>query len=185
MSVYKLSTVRNRYPASANPPVLDKVCFTIDHIHAGNHHVSSTYEVVKFLVDLQIPVTVFVQATNPSHDYEYDRNNARLIYGLAPHLVSLGVHPLSGTHSQAEQTAVHNTINNIIKSVTGRNPVIMSYHGAGAGPRPGISFPGIKYARGIGSTWARGTDDPLDTPVMVLNSVERSFAYTRDRKSVV
>lgn len=181
MSVYKLSAVRNRYETAANPPVLDRVSFTIDHIHSGDDGLSSTYEVVRFLVDRQIPVTVFVQATNPSYDYEFDRNNARLIYGLAPHLVTLGVHPLHSGHTQAQQTAVHNVINNIIKSVTGKNPVTLSYHGSGAGPEPGIRFPGIKYARGVGSAWSPGTDDRLNTPVMVFNTVQRSFAYTSER----
>jgi len=144
MPVYQLSAVRDRYEHAANPPVLDRVCFTIDHIHAGSTNVSSTYEVVKFLVDQQIPVTVFIQATNPSHDYEFDRHNAQMLYGLAPHLVTLGLHPLHSGHSQAEQTAIHNTINKSIKSVTGQNPTVLSYHGAGAGPEPGIRFPGIK-----------------------------------------
>ena len=183
MSVYTLSTVRNKYEAAANPPVLDRVTFTLDHIHAGSTYVSSTYEVVKFLVDQQIPVTVFIQATNPSHDYEFDRHNAQMLYGLAPHLVTLGLHPLHSGHSQAEQTAVQNTINKIIKSVTGKNPVVMSYHGAGAGPEPGIRFPGIKYARGISSAWSVGTDQRLDTPVTVFNTVQRSFAYTRERNA--
>jgi hypothetical protein len=183
MPAYQLSTVRNKYEAVANPPVLDKICFTLDHIHAGNSHVASTYEVVKFLVDQQIPVTVFIQATNPSHDYELDRNNAKLIYGLAPHLITLGVHPLSKGATQAQQTATHNTISKIIKEVTGKNPVTMSYHGAAAGPESGIHFPGIKYARGIGSAWSPGTQERLDTPVMPLNTVARSFAYTSERNS--
>jgi hypothetical protein len=183
MPVYQLSAVRDRYIHSANPPVLDRVCFTIDHIHAGSTNVSSTYEVVKFLVDQQIPVTVFIQATNPSHDYEFDRHNAQMLYGLAPHLVTLGLHPLHSGHSQAEQTATQNTINKIIKSVTGQNPTVLSYHGAGAGPEPGIRFPGIKYGRGIGSAWSVGTDQRLDTPVTVFNTIARSFAYTSERNS--
>lgn len=183
MPTYRLSNVSKRYLNAANPPTLDKVSFTIDHIHAGSQQLPSTYEVVKFLVDTGIPVTVFFQATSPSHDYEFDRDNARLIYGLAPHLVTLGVHPLPKGNSQAKQLATFNVINNIIKEITGKNPVVLSYHGAGAGPMPGITFPGIKYARGIGSTWTAGADDPLDTPVMPLNSVQRSFDYTTERNA--
>jgi hypothetical protein len=163
--------------------VLDKVCFTIDHIHAGNHHTSSTYEVVKYLVDNNIPVTVFIQASNPSNNYEFDRVNARAIYKLAPHLVTLGVHPLHAGHSQHEQQRVHSAISNIIKDVTGKRPTTLSYHGHGAGPEPGIRFSGIKYGRGIGSAWAAGADDPLDTPVMPSQSVDRTFAYTKERNA--
>ncbi|RVU85695.1 hypothetical protein EOL70_04275 [Leucothrix sargassi] len=182
MPVYQISPANKRYEAAANPPVLDRVSFTIDHIHAGApQDVCSTYEVVKYLVDHQIPVTVFVQATNPSHDYEFDINNARLIYQLSPHLVTLGVHPLHSGHTQAQQTAVHNAINKIIRTVTGETPVVLSYHGSRAGPEPGISYPGIKYARGIGSTWSPGTDDRMNTPVTVFNSLERSFDYTSER----
>lgn len=183
MAAYTLSTIQTQYPASANPPVLDRVTFTIDHIHAGSNTISGTYEVVKFLVDNGIPVTVFMQATSPSNNYEFDRTNASLIYGLAPHLVTLGVHPLSSGNSQSEQTKVYNIISQIIVDVTGSKPLTLSYHGSGAGPEPGISYPGIKYARGIGSTWSPGTDNRLDTPVVVMNSVQRAFDYTSERNS--
>lgn len=183
MATYRLSNVTDQYNLSARPPVLDRVVFTIDHIHAGNDSVCSTYEVVKFLVDRNIPVVVFIQATNPSNNYEYDRDNARLIYRLAPNLVTLGVHPLPAGNSQADQNRVHITIRDIIKDVTGTFPAVLSYHGAGAGPMPGITFSGIKYARGILSAWAAGTDDPLNTPVMVMNSVSRAFAYTSQRNA--
>ncbi len=183
MATYRLSNVTEQYNFAAKPPVLDRVVFTIDHIHAGDHDICSTYEVVKFLVDKNIPVALFIQATNPSNNYEYDRNNARLIYQLAPNLVTLGVHPLPAGHTQAEQNRVHTTIRNIIKDVTGTFPAVLSYHGAGAGPMPGITFSGIKYARGILSAWAAGTDDPKNTPVMVMNSVSRAFAYTSQRNA--
>ena len=183
MATYKLSNVTDKYNFAARPPALDRVVFTIDHIHAGDFDICSTYEVVKFLVDKNIPVTVFVQATNPSNNYEYDRNNAQLIYRLAPNLVTLGVHPLPSGNSQAAQNRVHTTIRDIIKDVTGTYPAVLSYHGSGAGPEPGITFSGIKYARGIGSAWAAGTDNPKNTPVVVMNSVSRAFAYTSQRNA--
>ncbi len=183
MATYRLSNTTNQYNFAGRPPTLDRVAFTIDHIHAGDHDLCSTYEVVKFLVDRNIPVTVFIQATNPSNDHEYDRNNARMIYRLAPHLVTLGVHPKPSGHSAQEQNRVHTIIRNIIKDVTGSFPVVLSYHGAGAGPEPGITFSGIKYARGILNSWAAGTDDPKNTPVMVMNSVSRAFAYTSQRNA--
>ncbi|MGB1310660.1 MAG: hypothetical protein ACPG47_05585 [Leucothrix sp.] len=183
MATYRLSNVTEQYTFAANPPVLDRVVFTIDHVHAGDHDICSTYEVVKFLVDKNIPVAIFIQATNPSNNYEYDRNNARMIYQLAPNLVTLGVHPLPSGHTQQEQSQVHNTIREIIKDVTGTFPAVLSYHGAGAGPEPGITFSGIKYARGIISAWAAGTDNPKNTPVMVMNSVSRAFAYTSQRNA--
>ncbi|PWQ98034.1 hypothetical protein [Leucothrix pacifica] len=183
MPTYRLSSVSDRYQNSANPPVLDKVVFTLDHIHAGSQSISSTYEVVKYLVDHGIPVVVFFQATSPSHDYEFDRDNARLIYNLAPHLVTLGVHPLPKGNTQADQTRVFNVLSGIIQTVTGKKPQVLSYHGSGAGPMPGISFPGIKYARGIGSSWTPGTGNRLDTPVMPLNSVQRAFDYTTERNA--
>lgn len=183
MATYRLSNVTDQYNFAARPPTLDRVTFTIDHIHAGNGGSSSTYEVVKFLVDRNIPVVVFIQATNPSNNYEYDRDNARLIYQLAPHLVTLGVHPLPRGNSQANQNRVHIIIRNIIKDVTGAFPATLSYHGAGAGPMPGITFSGIKYARGILSAWAAGTDDRLNTPVMSMNSVSSAFEYTSQRNA--
>jgi len=183
VATYTLSNVTDTYNFVARPPVLDRVVFTIDHIHAGNDSVCSTYEVVKFLVDRNIPVAVFIQATNPSNNYEYDRDNARLIYQLAPNLVSLGVHPLPKGNTSEAQNKVHRTLQNIIKDITGTYPAILSYHGAGAGPMPGITFNGVKYARGILSAWAAGTDDPLNTPVMVMNSVSRAFAYTSQRNA--
>jgi len=181
MSVYQLSNVQTKYPHAANPPVLDKVVFTIDHIHAGSHHVCSTYEVVKYLVDHGISVTVFIQCTNPSNNYAFDRNNAQLIYDLDRQRVTLGVHPKPAGTSQQEQTRQLNIINGIIKDVTGKKSTILSYHGQRAGPEPGIRFAGIKYARGIINYWAVGTDNPLNTPVIPLNSVARAFEEVHTR----
>ncbi|HFC91527.1 MAG TPA: hypothetical protein ENJ51_01805 [Leucothrix mucor] len=183
MATYQLSSIQKTYKFSANPPVLDKVVFTIDHIHAGDHHLSSTYEVVKFLTDHGIPITVFIQATNPSNDYEFDRSNARLIYNLAPHLVTLGVHPLPKGHSQAQQRDTLNIINRIIQDITRKRPITLSYHGSGAGPMLGISFPGIQFARGIHHTWAVNSDNRLDTPVMPLVSVSRAYEYIHERNN--
>ncbi|HIO91887.1 MAG TPA: hypothetical protein EYG68_03475 [Leucothrix mucor] len=181
MPAYRLSNVQTRYPHAANPPVLDKVIFTLDHIHAGDHHVASTYEVVKYLTDHRIPVTVFIQCTNPSNNYAFDRNNAQLIYDLDRQLVTLGVHPKPAGHSQQEQTEQVQIINGIIRDVTGRSTNIMSYHGHRAGPEPGIRFPGMKYARGIINYWAVGTDNPLNTPVIPFNSVTRAFEEVHTR----
>ena len=181
MPRYQLSNIQKKYPFSATPPVLDKIVFTIDHIHLGDYHLSSTYEVVKYLTDRSIPVTVFIQCTNPSNDYEFDRYNARLIYALAPHLVTLGVHPLPKGATQEEQYKTLNIISRIIQEVTGKKPVILSYHGKNAGPMRGIHFPGIKFARGIGHVWAAGADDPLNTPVMPLVSVSKAYEYIHER----
>ncbi|PID45904.1 MAG: hypothetical protein CSB47_06245 [Proteobacteria bacterium] len=183
MPNYQLSPSNDKYTNAANPPKLDRVVFTIDHIHAGGYQTPSTYEVVKYLVDRKIPVAVFFQATSPSNNYEFDRTNARMLYNLAPHLVSLGVHPLPKGYNQSQHMVVFNLLNNMIKDITGKKTKIMSYHGAGAGPMPGIHFPGIEYARGIGSHWTPSSDDPLDTPVMVLNSVKRAFHYTTERNA--
>ena len=183
MPSYRQDATSRRYQSISGRPSLDRVCFTLDHIHSGEHGLPSTYEVVKFLVDRKIPVTVFMQATSPSNDYELDRNNARLIYNLAPHLVTLGVHPLSSGNTAQRQRRVFNTISGIIQEVTGKKPKTLSYHGAGAGPEPHISYPGIKYCRGITSAWAVGADDPKDTPVIVLNSVTRAINYCQERNA--
>ncbi|HIO96680.1 MAG TPA: hypothetical protein EYG71_01985 [Leucothrix sp.] len=65
MPTYVQSHVTKTYQVSANPPVLDRVVFTIDHIHHGGPGLYSTLDVVKFLVDKQIPVTVFLQCSDP------------------------------------------------------------------------------------------------------------------------
>ena len=183
MPIYRQAPTNKKYQSSSNSPVLDRVSFTLDHIHAGGHGISSTYEVAKFLVDKGIPVSVFMQAANPSNDYELDRNNARLIHNLAPHLVTLGVHPLSSGHTQHQQTERFNIISGIIQDITRKKPKTLSYHGQGAGHEPHIRFPGIQYCRGIHSNWAVGTDNPKDTPVIVLNSVERALVYTQERNA--
>ena len=183
MPSYRQDPTSRRYQAIHRSPSLDRVCFTLDHIHSGEHGLPSTYEVVKFLVDKRIPVTVFMQATSPSNNYELDRSNARLIYNLAPHLVTLGLHPLSRGNNQQRQTQTQNVISEIIQDVTGKKPNVLSYHGAGAGPEPGIRFPGIKYARGIGSAWAVGADQRDNTPVIVLNSVTRALNYAQERNA--
>nr|CAA6830584.1 MAG: Unknown protein [uncultured Thiotrichaceae bacterium] len=180
MLTYRPSNVSKPYRHSANPPRLDKICFTIDHVHAGNGSVCSTYELVRYLVHKNIPVTVFIQATSPGNDYELDFNNAQLLYQLAPHLVTLGVHPLSSNHGQREQSEVHNVINDIIERVTGRKPTLLSYHGHRAGPTRGIVFPGIQYARGIHSQ-SVARQDRLNTPVMPLSSVTAAYNYIKKR----
>lgn len=180
MLTYRPSNVAKPYPNVANSPHLDKISFTLDHIHAGNGSVCSTYELVRYLVHKNIPVTVFMQVTSPANDYELDKSNARLIYQLSPSLVTLGVHPLHGGHTQREQAEVHNILNYIIEQVTGRKPVVLSYHGHGAGPQNGIIFPGIQYARGIHCrTDAR--PDPMNTPVMPLSSVTAAYNYIKKR----
>ena len=184
MATYQPSNIQKKYNFSANPPILDKIVFTIDHIHAGDHHLNSTYEVVKFLTDRKIPVTVFIQSTNPSNDYEFDRHNARLIYSLAPHLITLGVHPLPRGASQQQQRKVFNAISRIVQDVTKNNPATLSYHGQGAGPMRGISFPGITFARGIHHAWSVNGDNPLNTPVMPLASVSRAYEYIHERNNV-
>ena len=192
MPAYRLSNVQTKYTHASNPPVLDKVVFTLDHIHAGNHHVCSTYEVVKYLVDHGISVTVFIipfpvnkwgfiRMTNPSNNYAFDRNNAQLIYDLDRQRVTLGVHPKPAGNSQQEQTKQLNIINGIIQDVMGRKSTILSYHGHRAGPEPGIRFAGIQYARGIINYWSIGTGNPLNTPVIPFNSVTRAFEEVHTR----
>lgn len=182
MPVYQLSNVVKQYDQVANPPALDKVCFTIDHIHKGSSSVSSTLEVVKFLTNHNIPVVVFFQCRDPRNPHR-DKERAEEIYALAPNLVSLGVHSLSKGNSQAAQTKNLNVLNKMIQEITGRKSVIMSYHGAGAGAEPTIHYSGIQYSRGIQSSWAVGMDDPLETPVMPLRSVRQSFEYTVTRNA--
>lgn len=182
MSNYILSDVTQSYNHSANPPLRDKVVFTIDHIHQGGPGLYSTFDVVKFLVDRQIPVTVFLQCTDPVNLCPADKRNARLIYDLNHNLVSLGAHSLSPGNSQSKQTNNLNLVSNVIGDITGVNPVILSYHGSGAGPENNINYAGIQYARGIISAWsAAQQDNPLNTPVMGLGSVNAAFDFTHLR----
>lgn len=182
MPAYQLSNVRSVYQQTSNTPRLDRVVFTLDHIHGGHASISSTKEVVRCLTARNIPVVVFFQNRNPANP-DTDKQDAQEIYALAPHLVSLGVHSLSKGNSQAKQRSNLDVLNGVIKDITGKKSQIMSYHGAGAGPEPGIHYPGIKYARGIQSAWAVGADNPLETPVMPLNNVSRAFEYTQTRNA--
>jgi len=181
MSEYIPSNVLLKYKPSANPPVLDRVVFTIDHIHGGNNHVPSTFDVVKHLIDNNIPVTVFMECSNPKGLCDIDEKEARKIYELNPALVSLGVHALPIGHTQEEQSKRFELICDVIKNIMGKSPVTLSYHGKNAGPENGISFRDIKYARGIKSWTAAQKNNPLDTPVMGLYKVRSAFNYIKLR----
>lgn len=183
MPTYIQSNVIKTYGFRANPPVLDKVVFTIDHIHHGGSGLYSTFDVVQFLVSRQIPVTVFIQCTDPLNLCPAERANANLIYDIAPHLVSLGAHSLSPRNSQLSQRNNLVLIQNVIADTTGLPSKILSYHGSGAGPESGISYSGIDYARGIKSSLMIQSNNPLDTPVMGLNSVNSAFNYAQLRNS--
>lgn len=179
MLVYQPSRVSMTYQHTANPPRLDKIAVTIDHVHAGNSSVCSTYELVRYLVHRNIPVTVFIQATSPGNNYELDKTNARLIHQLNHRLVTLGVHPLSRGHSQVQQLETFNVISQIIQEATGSKPKVLSYHGHRAGPEAGIIYPGIQYARGIHSQDGRAK--AINTPVMPASSVTNAFNYIKRR----
>jgi imidazoleglycerol phosphate synthase glutamine amidotransferase subunit HisH len=181
MPTYVQSNVIKTYDFAANPPVRDKVVFTIDHMHQGGSGLYSTFDVVQFLVSKQIPVAVFIQCTDPLNLCPVERTNASLIHNLAPHLVSLGAHSLSPGNSQLSQRNNLSLIQNVIADTTGLGSRVMSYHGSGAGPESGISYANIDYARGIKTSLMTQTDNPLDTPVMGLNSVDSAFSYTRTR----
>ncbi len=182
MPVYSPSHVVKTYGFSASPPALDKVVFTIDHIHQGGAGIYSTFDVVKYLVGKQIPVTVFMQCTDPVNLCRVDKRNARDIVNLAPHLVSLGAHSLSPGNSQLAQRNNLILVRDAIRDISGTSLPIMSYHGSGAGPEPDIHYAGITYARGIHSRWSTArNDDPLNTPVMGLGSVNAAFDFIRLR----
>ena len=182
MPAYRPSHVIKTYGFAANPPALDKVVFTIDHIHQGGQGMYSTFDVVKYLVSRQIPVSVFMQCTDPVNLCPADKRNARDIVNLAPHLVSLGAHSLSPGNSQLRQRNNLNLIRDAIRDISGSSLPIMSYHGQGAGPEPGIHYAGISYTRGIHSNWSTARqDNPLDTPVMSLQSVDAAFEFIRLR----
>lgn len=174
--------VSDTYDFAANPPVLDKIVFTIDHLHQGGAGVYSTLDVVKHLVSKRIPVTIFLQCTDPANLCALDTRNAQEVFNLDPNLVSFGIHTLPRGNSQTEQSNNLNLINNMILNITGKRPVISSYHGSNAGPENGISFANIQYARGIHSQWTSAQEENrLNTPVMGLNTVSRSFDFIRLR----
>ena len=182
MASYKLDKTLQRYKKSANPPVLDRVSFTIDHIHRGNKDCPSTLETVKMLTDHNIPVTVFMECRDPKSGGFIDKKLASEFYVLAPHLITLGIHSLSVGKSQSQQHANLKLIQTIIREITGKTPRLLSYHGAKAGPETGISYEKIEFARGIHCDWsAAKKDDRLNIPVMPMNNVERAFEYTRLR----
>jgi len=182
MPYYRLSHTTQRYPHSARPPVLDRVVFTIDHVHQGGAGLYSTYDVVRYLTDRKIPVTIFIQCTDPRNRCIRDNRYARKIYQLNPALVSLGAHSLSPRTSPARQRENYELIQDTIRSITGVNTQILSYHGRNAGPEAGVSYLGIKYARGIKSAWSTARfDNLLDTPVVPMHSENAAFEYTRLR----
>ena len=182
MPTYNSEFVSDTYSFSANPPVLDKIVFTIDHIHKGGPGIYSTVDVVRHLVSKQIPVTVFLQCTDPANLCALDSRNAQDVFDLDPNLVSFGIHTLSRGKSQSDQNNNLDLISNMILNITGQSPVISSYHGANAGPENGITFNGVQYARGIHSQWTTvQVEDRLNTPVMGLNTVNQSFDYLRLR----
>ena len=182
MPTYSLSHITEHYNHAANPPLLDRVVFTIDHIHQGGPGLYSTLDVVRFLTGLQIPVTVFLQCTDPLNLCPAERRNAREIYDLNHNLVSFGAHSLSPGNSQSDQAENLSLSKDVIADVSGLSPVIMSYHGSDAGPENGISYAEIQYARGIGSAWSTAQqDNRLNTPVMGLNSVNSAFEFVRLR----
>ncbi len=177
--------VFDTYSFSANPPVLDKIVFTIDHIHQGGAGLYSTLDVVRHLVSKLIPVTVFLQCTDPANLCALDSRNAQDVFNLDPNLVSFGIHTLPRGNSQIAQSDNLNLISNMILNITGQRPVISSYHGGNAGPENGISFADIQYARGIHSQWSTvQEDDRLNTPVMGLNTINQSFGFIRFRNQV-
>ncbi len=174
--------VSDTYNFAANPPVLDKIVFTIDHIHQGGAGLYSTLDVVRHLVNKRIPVTVFLQCTDPGNLCALDSRNAQDVFNLDPNLVSFGIHTLPLGNSQTAQSDNLNLISNMILNITGQRPVISSYHGGNAGPENGISFAGVQFARGIHSQWSTAQqDDQLNTPVMGLNTINQSFDFTRFR----
>ncbi len=181
MPNYSPSNVRLRYSPSANPPILDRVVFTIDHIHGGGKGFPSTYEVVKYLVENKIPVTIFILCTDPQNFCKVDEKRAKKIYDLDPDLVTIGVHALEAGHTQKEQSKGFELVCDVIKSITGKRPLTLSYHGENAGPEKGISFKGIKYARGTKSWKAPQINNPLNTPVMGAYKVKSAFNYIKQR----
>jgi len=184
MPTYNPSFITQHYLHAANSPFLDKVVFTIDHLHEGGPGIYSTFDVVKHLVSKQIPVTIFVQCSDPQNLCPAERRIARSIYDLDHNLVSIGAHALTSGNSQASQSDNLNKVKDVIADITGSNPEIMSYHGSNAGPENGISYSGITYARGVISTWSDAQmDNPLNTPVMNINSVSAAYDFIKQRNA--
>lgn len=182
MPYYVPTNAIKKYTYLANPPVLDRVSFTIDHIHQGGAGLYSTYDIVRYLTDRNIPVTIFIQCTDPRNRCPADNRHARRIYQLNPSLVSFGAHSLSPTNGLAAQRDNYELIQDIIVNVTGRKSSVFSYHGRNAGPQVGVSYPEVRYARGIKSLWSTArVDNPFDTPVMPMYAVNAAFEYTRLR----
>lgn len=182
MPNYNPDFVSDSYNFIANSPVLDKVVFTIDHVHQGGAGLYSTLDVVRHLVTKNIPVTIFLQCTDPANACALDSNNAQEIFNLDPNLVSFGIHSLSRGSSQSQQNDNLNLISNMILNITGQRPVISSYHGHLAGPEDGITLSRVQFARGIHSFWSTAQqDNKLNTPVMGLNTVNQSFEFIRLR----
>ena len=182
MPIYAPSHVTESYNFSANPPILDKVVFTIDHIHQGGPGIYSTADVVKHLVSRSIPVTIFVQCTDPANQCKVNERNAQELVDIDPSLITLGVHTLTRGNSQKDQSKNLNLISDMITNISGTRPIISSYHGHNAGPESGITFAGIRYARGVHSQWSSAQNDNLlNTPVMGLNSVNTAFNFTQLR----
>ncbi|WP_299876877.1 peptidoglycan-binding protein [uncultured Cocleimonas sp.] len=184
MPTYNPSFVMQQYLHAANSPFLDKVVFTIDHLHEGGPGIYSTFDVVKHLVSKQIPVTIFIQCSDPLNFCPAEKRIAQSIYDLDHNLVSLGAHALTRGNSQANQSNNLDKIKDVIADITGAEPRIMSYHGSNAGPENGISYSGIIYARGIISTWSDASaDNPLNTPVMNINSVNAAYDFIQQRNA--
>lgn len=181
MPDYVPSYVNETYGLSAHFPTLDRVVFTIDHIHMGGPGIYSTFDIVKYLVNHKIPVVIFMECTDPANQCKKDMVHAKEIYELDPELITLGVHALPKGNTQEAQTARQRLINNVIKDITGSESLLLSYHGAGAGPELGVIFENIKYARGIRSWVAAQRFNRLDTPVMSLSSIRAAFKYTKLR----
>ncbi len=184
MPTYNPSFVTQHYLHAANPPLLDKVVFTIDHLHEGGPGIYSTFDVVEYLVSKQIPVTIFIQCSDPLNFCPAERRIAQSIYDLDHNLVTLGAHALISGSSQANQSDNLAKVKDVIADITGANPKVLSYHGSKAGPENGISYPGITYARGVISTWSDAQmDNPLNTPVMNINSVNAAYNFIQQRNA--
>ncbi|MEB8432823.1 peptidoglycan-binding domain-containing protein [Cocleimonas sp. KMM 6892] len=184
MPTYNPSFITQQYLHTANSPFLDKVVFTIDHLHEGGPGIYSTFDVVKHLVSKQIPVTIFIQCSDPLNFCPAEKRIAQSIYDLDHNLVSLGAHALTRGNSQANQSNNLDKIKDVIADITGAEPRIMSYHGSNAGPENGISYADITYARGITSVWSDASaDNPLNTPVMNINSVNAAYDFIQQRNA--